>query len=84
MFPTNVYSDWTPKIEVMVNIYLFMFTLFYFWLFETRFLFSLGCPGTNFVDQASLKSSCLCLPSAGIKGTHHLCPARILLAQIST
>jgi hypothetical protein len=34
-------------------------------------LYSPGCPGAHFVDQAGLrtqKSACLCLPSAGIKG----------------
>jgi hypothetical protein len=44
----------------------FCFVLF----FETGFLYSPGCPGTHFVDQAGLrtqKSTCLCLPSAGIK-----------------
>jgi hypothetical protein len=41
-------------------------------------LYSPGCPGTHFVDQAGLetqKSSCLCLPSAGIKGVRHHRPA---------
>ncbi|GAB1296499.1 Eukaryotic translation initiation factor 4E type 1B [Apodemus speciosus] len=33
-------------------------------------LYSPGCPGTHSVDHAGLelKSACLCLPSAGIKG----------------
>jgi hypothetical protein len=31
-------------------------------------LCSLGCPGTCSVDQAALRSHCLCLRSAGIKG----------------
>jgi hypothetical protein len=42
-------------------------------------LCSLGCLGTHSVDQAGLelKSACLCLPSAGIKGVcHH---ARLML-----
>jgi hypothetical protein len=37
-------------------------------------LCSLGCPGTHSVDQAGLelkRSTCLCLPSAVIKGVHH-------------
>jgi hypothetical protein len=35
-----------------------------------------GYPGTHSVDKADLKGtqrpSCLCLPSAGTKGMHHL------------
>jgi hypothetical protein len=54
--------------------------LFCFVLFRDRVsLCSLGCPGTHFVDQASLelrKSTCLCLLSAGIKGMCHHCPAK--------
>jgi hypothetical protein len=41
-------------------------------------VYSSGCPGTHFVDQAGLelkKSARLCLPSAGIKGVHHHGPA---------
>jgi hypothetical protein len=37
------------------------------------------CPGTHSVGQAGLKlrnpPACLCLPSAGIKGVCHHCPA---------
>jgi hypothetical protein len=56
-----------------------VFFFFFFWFFSFLFvclfvcfvrdrvsLFSPGCPGTHFVDQATQKSSCLCLPSAGI------------------
>jgi hypothetical protein len=35
---------------------------------ETGFRCSPGCPGTHSVDQ---KFTCLCLPSAGIKGVCH-------------
>ena len=57
--------------------------LVWFWdlfcLFETGFLYSFGAyPGTHYVDQAGLdsqRSACLCLPSAGIKGMLHHCPA---------
>jgi hypothetical protein len=41
-------------------------------------LYSPGCPGTHSVDQAGLElrnPPSLCLPSAGIKGVHHHCPA---------
>jgi hypothetical protein len=56
--------------------FVFCFVLF----FQDRVsLYSPGCPGTHFVDQAGLdrtqKSACLCLPSAGIKGVRHHCPA---------
>jgi hypothetical protein len=43
-------------------------------IIETRFLYiTLNYPGTHCVDQAlnSQRSTCLCLPSAGIKGVHH-------------
>jgi hypothetical protein len=42
-------------------------------------LCSPGCPGTHSVDQAGLElwnPPSLCLPSAGIKGMCHHCPAR--------
>jgi hypothetical protein len=48
---------------------------FFFLVFRDRVsLYSPGYPGTHFVDQAgprTQKSTCLCLPSAGIKGVHH-------------
>jgi hypothetical protein len=34
---------------------LFSFFLFFFWFFETGFLYSTGCPGTHFVDQSGLE-----------------------------
>jgi hypothetical protein len=56
---------------------------FGFWFFQDRVsLYSTGCPGTHFVDQAGLetqKSACLCLPSAGIKGVRHHARQRIFL-----
>jgi hypothetical protein len=45
---------------------------------ETGFLCVADCPGTHSVDQAGLKLRnwpVLCLPSAGIKGVCHPCPA---------
>ena len=44
---------------------------------ETGFLYSPGCPGTQFVDQADLELRNLPAPasqSAGIKGMCHHCP----------
>jgi hypothetical protein len=41
-------------------------------------VYSPGCPGTHSVDQVGLelrKITCLCLPSAGIKGVSHHCLA---------
>ncbi|GAB1298665.1 Protein RFT1 homolog [Apodemus speciosus] len=49
-------------------------------------LCSPGCPGTHSVDQAGLelqKSTCLCLPSAGITGMRHHCPAQQVFLIIS-
>jgi hypothetical protein len=42
--------------------------------FEAGFLCSSGCPGTHSVDQAVLELRNR-LPSAGIKGVLHHCPA---------
>jgi hypothetical protein len=41
-------------------------------------LCSPGCPGTHSRPDwpRTQKSSCLCLPSAGIKGMHHQCPSQ--------
>lgn len=41
--------------------------------FQTSFLCSPGSPGTSSLDQAGiqLRSTCLCLPNAGIKGVSH-------------
>jgi hypothetical protein len=56
-------------------IYLFIYLGFLFcFVFRDRdSLCSPGCPGTHSVDQAGLgqRSTCLCLPSAGIKGMRH-------------
>ena len=38
-----------------------------------------GCPGTHSIDQGSFelrRTSCLCLPSAGIKGMYYHCLAQ--------
>jgi hypothetical protein len=66
----------TPNHE-LIFIATFFFFFFWFWFFETGFLCSLGCPGTHSVDQwpRTQKSTCLCLPSAGIKGVGHHCLA---------
>jgi hypothetical protein len=40
--------------------------------------YSPGYPGTHSVDQAGIeKSTCLCLPSAGIKGVHYATTAQL-------
>jgi hypothetical protein len=58
---------------VYVCMYVYHFLLLFVW--DMVFLCNLGCPGTHSVDQAGLKSACLCLPSAGSKGMHHHHPA---------
>jgi hypothetical protein len=54
---------------------------FFFLVFQDRVsLYSPGCPGAHFVDQAGpdlRNPACLCLLSAGIKGVHH--HARLLM-----
>jgi hypothetical protein len=56
---------------------------FFIMIFVCLFCFSsLGCPGTHSVDQAGLKlrnPPASCLPSAGIKGVRHHCPAFIMI-----
>ena len=58
----------------------FLFVCLFGWLvgFSRQDLCSPGCPGTQFYRPGwprSQKSSCLCLPRAGIKGMGHHCPA---------
>jgi hypothetical protein len=60
---------------------------FWFLVFQDRVsLYSPGCPGTYFVDQAGLelRTTCLCLPSAGIRGELHQCLAVLFSRQIFT
>jgi hypothetical protein len=56
------------------------FSFFFFWFFfffrDRVSLYSPGCPGTQ-------KSTCLCLPSAGIKGVRHHRPAISPVSNIS-
>jgi hypothetical protein len=59
-----------------LGVWCLVFLVFGFWflVFRDRVsLYSPGCPGTHFVDQAgqTQKSACLCLLSAGIKGVCH-------------
>jgi hypothetical protein len=66
-------------------LYLFYFLFIYFLVFRDRVsLCSPGCPGTHSVDQAGLelRSACLYLPSAGIKGVRHHCPTRAFLLHL--
>jgi hypothetical protein len=56
---------------VLFSNVFFSFLFFFFLVFQDRVsLYSLGCPGTHFVDEAGLK---LRNPpaSAGIKGVRH-------------
>jgi hypothetical protein len=71
----------------LVGYILFCFVLVWFglvWFGLVLFfwgkvsLYSSGCPGTHFVDQAGLElrnPPTFASPSAGIKGVHHHCPA---------
>ena len=65
----------------------FSFILFYFLFFQDRVsLCSPGCPEIYSVDQAGLelkKSTCLCLPSAGIKSVYHHCWGLLLSSVFS-
>jgi hypothetical protein len=62
---------------VLFCFVLFCFVLFCLSVFQDRVsLCSSGCPGTHFVDRPgwpwwTQKSTCLCLPNAGIKGMRH-------------
>jgi hypothetical protein len=76
---TLLYSNIFFQQYLPIFIYLFIcVVLFLFFRFsrDRVSLYSPGCPGTHFVDQAGLgtqKSTCLRLPSAGTKGVrrHH-------------
>ena len=65
----------------------YMFTLAFFvfclLVFQDRISLCTDCPGTRSVDQAvlGLRSPCLCLPSAGIKGVRHHHPAHFAQLQ---
>ena len=58
-----------------------MLRLFFFFPRDRVSLCSPGCPGTHCRPgwPRTQKSSCLCLPSARIKGVRHHCPAAGLL-----
>ena len=56
----------------LFSSFLFFFFLFFFFLYRSPC--SPRWPGTHFVDQAGLisqRSTCLCLPSTGIKAMYH-------------
>jgi hypothetical protein len=59
--------------KILVSILFFSFVCLFVCFRDRVSLYSPGCPGTHSVDQADLtqKSTCLCLPSAGIKGVRH-------------
>jgi hypothetical protein len=63
------------------NVYLTSYSLqFFFW--DRVSLCSPDCPGTHSLDQAgpwTQKCTCLCLPSAGIKGVCQHCPTLITI-----
>jgi len=68
-----------------VLLYFVFFFFVFFW--DRVSLCSLDYPRTCSVDQAGLKlkrSTCLCLPSAGIKGMHIHCPASFTHASAHT
>jgi hypothetical protein len=57
---------------------------FFFFPRDNVSLYSPGCPGTHLLSRPgrlrTQRSTFLCLPSAGIKGVHHHCPApKVLL-----
>ena len=56
-----------------------LFLVFRFWFFRDRVsLYSPGCPGAHFVDQAGLElrnPPASASQSAGITGVHHHCRA---------
>jgi hypothetical protein len=66
-----------PALSEMASCYAVFISIDWLidWLFfwDRVSLYSPGCPGTHFVDQAGIKlrSACLCLPSAGIKGVRY-------------
>jgi hypothetical protein len=52
-----------------------VFLFFFVFFCDGVSICNLGCPGICLVDRLALnspKSKCLCLPSAGIIGVHHL------------
>ena len=85
VFPAlRMLKEEDPKSEKCMEIFLLLF--FFFVCFVFLFFSTQGFSvqpwlswAIHFVDQAGLltqKSACLCLPSAGIKGMQHHCPAQ--------
>jgi hypothetical protein len=66
-----MYQNTWPYFFVLIYICVYIYIL----VFRDRVsLYSPGCPGTHFCRPGwprTQKSSCLCLPSSGIKGVHH-------------
>ena len=63
----------------------FFFISFFFLVFRGRVsLYSPGCPETHSRPGWTLiqKSTCLCLPHAGIKGMCHHCPALLTFFKV--
>jgi hypothetical protein len=66
-------NHWAPE---FINCLLLFGKKWWFW--DRVSLCSLGCPGTHSVEWSwpwTRKSTCLCLPSAGITGVRHHCLA---------
>ncbi|GAB1295160.1 Neuropeptide FF receptor 1 [Apodemus speciosus] len=75
---TNMFILNLAVSDLLVGIFCMPTTLVDNLITDTASLYSPGCPGTHSVDQAGLKlkkSTCLCLPSAGIEGVCHHCLA---------
>ena len=77
-------ASWVLRLSTTTSWLLKFFFLFslssFFFFWDRVSLHSPGCPGTHSVNQAGL--ACLCLPSAGIKGVRHHCPANLLLIYL--
>jgi hypothetical protein len=71
---------WSPRHilgrkEQIHKYYLILFSCLFCVLGQSYLLCSFGCPGNNFIEQAGLhftEMCLLCLTSAGIKGTHQI------------
>ena len=91
-FPSDVKCHLYQLTGILVDFQIFSFILFLFcfvlFCFQDRvYLHSPGCTELTWytrVTSNSQRDTCLCLPSAGIKGMHHHCLAISRLLNLAS
>ena len=70
--PSSLKQTLAKTAQRLVSFLSFLFNYFILW--DRLSLCSSDCPGTHYIDQAGLISTCLCLASAGITGMQPINP----------